>query len=362
LRWPMWWLALLHIASADPDALSGYLTYLTFALGTFDVQLGALDLATNQTQALYTFPSEIYESAYWVESSLITGSTWISNVQYVENETQGALLEYDFKTKALITTNATYCWAVFVDVRDPTGNTLLCVADNAVNSRARRGLTSRGLSHSSQKKAMPTNRGARQVRVVTIDRLTGKTALVGAFPEGLEEDLGITYDTRRNVIWAMLMTIDLRTVQLWGFDVASGKPLPNPAVIPRDHLYYCFQYDSVTDMIVGVASTFDASRSAWNTGFGSISTTDATFSPIGAVNGTFAVFRQFNDIDAIASAQGVFFLTCFDWVLPDTTLYVVGVHIATGQLVAQIPVRNPFVDISFVPSVSLLSTRMDLGK
>lgn len=101
-----------------------------------------------------------------------------------------------------------------------------------------------------------------------------------------------------------------------------------------------------------MASTYDDKVSAWNTGFGSIDPSTAVFTPIGAVNGTFAALRQFNDIDCIVPSLGIFFLTCFDWVLPETTLYIVGVSTTTGKIVYKEPVRNPFIDISFIESWS----------
>ena len=38
--------------------------------------------------------------------------------------------------------------------------------------------------------------------------------------------------------------------------------------------------------------------------------------------------------------------------MPDTTLYIVGVSTTTGKIVFKEPVRNPFIDISFIESWS----------
>ena len=188
----------------------------------------------------------------------------------------------------------------------------------------------------------------RDVLVFLINRLTGSETTVGRFAVGLEEDIAITYDGKRGLIWAMLQNDATNANSLVGFDVAAGKPLPNPAPVAYDKIFYAMQHDSVLDKIVAVASTWDATKQAWNTGFGSIDPQTADFTPIGAVNGTFAALRQFNDIDTVVPSLGIFFLTCFDWVLPDTTLYIVGVSTASGKIVYKEPVRNPFIDISYV--------------
>jgi hypothetical protein len=183
--------------------------------------------------------------------------------------------------------------------------------------------------------------------VFLVNRLTGAESTVGRFAVGLEEDIAVTFDEKRGIIWAMLQDDVTNRNALVGFDVAAGKPLPNPAPVAFDKIIYAMQWDAALDKIVAMASNYDASKQAWNTGFGSIDPQTAAFTPIGAVNGTFAALRQFNDIDCVVPSLGIFFLTCFDWVLPDTTLYVVGVSTATGKIVYKEPVRNPFIDISY---------------
>ena len=344
--------------------ITGGLTFLTFQEGTYDVELGVFDLASSAPQSLYNFSTAEFESGYWVESSFIAGdsnsthATWVSNLQYDDNQTQGALLEIELTDLALRWVNATYCWSMFLDARDPSGNTVLCVADNAMDlSRSRGRRASRGTPLRSQPSGnrgpprnlaltMPTD--TRDVLVYSIERLSGTETLVGEFAVGLEEDIAVTYDSKRNIIWAMLQNDVTNANYLVGFDVAAGTPVPNAAPVAYDKLIYAMQYDLVLDSIVAVVSTWDATKQAWNTGFGSIEPHTATFTPIGPVNGTFAAFRQFNDIDCIAPSISVFFLTCFDWVLPDTTLYVVGVSTVTGEIVYKEPVRNPFIDISYV--------------
>jgi len=186
------------------------------------------------------------------------------------------------------------------------------------------------------------------VLVFLINRLTGAESTVGRFAVGLEEDIAVTYDAKRGVIWAVLQNDATNANSLVGFNVSAGAPLPDPAPVAYDKIFYAMQWDAALDEIVAVASTYDAGAQAWNTAFGTIAPATAAFAPIGPVNGSFAYFRQFNDIDAVVPELGVFFLTCFDWVLPDTTLYIVGVSTATGAIVYQEPVRNPFIDISYV--------------
>lgn len=53
--------------------------------------------------------------------------------------------------------------------------------------------------------------------------------------------------------------------------------------------------------ILAMASTFDFVTNAWNTFFGTLSVTSSQsveLTPIGPINGSFADYRQFNDIRA----------------------------------------------------------------
>jgi len=244
---------------AKAAEISGGLTFLTFKEGTYDVQLGVYDLNKKASTPLYTFSSEEFESGFWVESSFIAGNsstthaTWVSNVQYDNNQTQGALLEIELTDRALRYVNSTYCWSMFLDVRDPSGTTILCIADNAMDfskSRGRRALRKEPL------RSQPTNAApapfikssfihsqadTRDVLVFSINRLTGAEKVIGKFAVGLEEDIAITYDTKRNVIWAMLQNDVTNANYLVGFDVASGNPLPNPAPVAYDKIFYAMQ-------------------------------------------------------------------------------------------------------------------------
>lgn len=363
----------LCASSASAITLDGNITYLTFAEGTYDVQLGLIDLVTAATTPVYTFDSETFESGFWVESSFVTQTgTWVSNVQYDANNTQGYLLEYNFASQQLTGVNATYCWAMFTDVRDSSGNTVLCVADDAMDvstsgSRSRRARHVRGATRKTPAAraldlaaaaSAPVKSGlVRQVFVYSIDRTTGEQATLGAFPVDEEEAIDVTYDSKRGIIWAMLMNDASNANSLFGFNVSSGSLLPNPAPIVWNQLMYCFEYDAATDTIYAMASTWNASVSAWNTFFGNLDPATGQLNPIGPVNGTFAFFRQFNDIDVVVPAQGVYFSTMFDWTLPDTTLYLVGVSVADGRIVYQQAVRNPFIDIDYLPPGTSLSQK-----
>ena len=250
-----------HSVSSASSAISGGLTFLTFKEGTYEVQLGIYDLEKKTSEDLYTFTSDEFESGFWVESSFIANSstshaTWVSNVQYDSNQTQGALLEFDLTNKDLKTVNSTYCWSMFLDVRDVSGATILCIADNAMDvthsSRGRHSLRNEPL------RSQPTN-GApfvtpslihsqadtRDVLVFSINRLTGAEKVVGKFAIGMEEDIAITYDTKRNIIWAMLQNDVTNANYLVGFDVSSGKPLPNPAPVAYDKIFYAMQVSVV---------------------------------------------------------------------------------------------------------------------
>ena len=371
-------------SSSSSSAITGGLTFLTFKEGTYDVQLGIYDLVKKTSTSLYTFSSEEFESGFWVETSFITSnsstsshSTWVSNVQYDSNQTQGALLEIDLIDQSLRIVNSTYCWSMFLDVRDISGSTILCVADNAMDlsqTRTRKALRNEplrvqpgvkssrmGSSSTAYQQVDNSSRAfsdTRDVLIYSINRLTGVESLLGKFAIGLEEDIAITYDTKKNIIYAMLQNDVTNANYLVGFDIVKRIPLPNPAPVSYDKIFYAFQYDSSLDKIVGVASNYDTTVNAWNTAFGSIDPVTAIFTPIGKINGTFAALRQFNDIDCIVPSLEIFFLTCFDWILPDTTLYIIGVSTRTGEIVYKEPIRNPFIDISYVETWKISTERM----
>jgi hypothetical protein len=251
-----------HSVSSTSSAVSGGLTFLTFKEGTYDVQLGVYDLVKKTTQDFYTFDSDEFESGFWVESSFIANSstshaTWVSNVQYDSNQTQGSLLEFDLTNKSLKTVNSTYCWSMFLDVRDASGATILCIADNAMDvthssSRGRRAVRNEPLRYQPTNGApfvapslIHNQADTRDVLVFSINRLTGAEKVVGKFAVGLEEDIAITYDTKRNIIWAMLQNDATNANYLVGFDVSSGKPLPNPAPVAYDKIFYAMQVSNI---------------------------------------------------------------------------------------------------------------------
>jgi hypothetical protein len=345
--------AALSVAASAASNVTGGLTFLTFAEGTYDVELGLLNLADSAITPLYTFPGATVDSGFWVESSYVTpgGSSWVSNVQYDANATQGALVEFTFATKAVRAVNATYCWAMFLAADDATGTSILCVADNAMDVPRRKRRPPRGVPTAPPAAHPPVRlRDSRMVYVFRISSLTGAQTTVGTFPAGQEEALDVTYDTKRNLIYCLLSNDVTNANALFTFNVAAGAPAPNPPPVAYDKILYAMQYDERTDGIVAMASTYDDSAQAWNTGFGTVDPATGNFTPVGAVNGTFAALRQFNDIDAIAPSIHTFFFTAFDWNIADTQLYVVGVDVGSGDIVLKTPVRNPFIDISYVPA------------
>ena len=117
--------------------LPGGLAFLTFEQGTYDVELAVYSLAKKAPESLYNFSSEIFESGFWVESALVAGNsstthaTWVSNVQYDANQTQGALLQIELTDRALRWVNATYCWFMALDARDASGSSVLVRASSS---------------------------------------------------------------------------------------------------------------------------------------------------------------------------------------------------------------------------------------
>ena len=66
-------------------------------------------------------------------------------------------------------------------------------------------------------------------------------------------------------------------------------------------------FDAATGRILTMASTYDFAANQWNTFFGTLAVSAADqveLTPIGPLNGTFAAYRQFNDIRAFDGESG----------------------------------------------------------
>ena len=90
------------IRATVSDLTSDTLAYVTFAAGTYDVQLCAWSVNSSTSSPLYTFPSGL-ESAYFTASAAVSpAGVWASSLQLVSNETQGVLVEYDLASRSFL--------------------------------------------------------------------------------------------------------------------------------------------------------------------------------------------------------------------------------------------------------------------
>jgi hypothetical protein len=332
---------------------------------------------------VYDFSSAEFESGFWVESSLMVGDTWVSNVQYDGNQTQGYLVQFNVVTKTMAPgLNATYCWAMFLDAADATNNTLLCVADDAMQATEAAELYPAGFvpqppadaaaaaqatdavwaAHVASARSARAQRRARRraagpplapdlIRIVSvyrINRATGAQSRVGAFPPGYEEDIDVAYDSARQLIVASLQNAKTNADVILTFNVTAGKVDGVPVPVPYTTLTYAYEFNAAAGNLVAVASTYNASKSAWNTFFGTLDASTAALTPVGPLNGTFAAWEQFNDIDVMVPSLGTFFFTAFAMPAPDQpVLYLLGVETDTGAVGYSAVVRNPFIDIDY---------------
>lgn len=261
--------------------------------------------------------------------------------------------------------NTLYCWGLFPDPASP--GDYFCLTDNNMDRpppphrysrKARADRVARLLSAGPRSIAEPATRAPGLTRLCSLYRIaaaTGASALIGSFPAGEEEDVASGFDAATGVVWAvrrmrlpihgraaanvlrcgplqLLSDETTNACTLYGLNATSGKlvvaapfadgsniicasrmwgqrqsPHASPIFLPPLPFSDTMDFDAATGRILTMASTYDFAAGQWNTFFGTLAVSasdQVELTPIGPLNGTFAAYRQFNDIRSFDSESG----------------------------------------------------------
>lgn len=315
-----------RVAAASPPAavpLAGDLFYATCALPQCETLALALwSLANSSGTDLFDFPFDSFEDGYVADSVLVDGGeVVVLSLQYDQRPQQGFLLSFNLTSRAIVGGfNASFCFGLFSDPAD--GDRLLCLA---LEPACDGGTQCSQLRH--------------------ISRAAQTDTLVAQFLPDAAPYTVSCFDEARGLIYSTfggLNTIGPNVIA--AIDKETGAVVSN-ASFPTTTAYIELEYDDVTDKVYAVVE--DAQDGAF---FGVVEPATGVATPVGPAaffNTTY--WNQFNTISTIAPEIGVFFSTAFHYDVPqppsDPILHLIGNSLATGEIVYDEVVQNPFCEI-----------------
>lgn len=305
------------------QGLAGELFYATCALPQCDTLALALwSLANNTGSVMYDFPFDSFEDGYVADSVLVDGGeVVVLSLQYDQRPQQGYLLSFNLTSRTIVDAfNASFCFSLFADSADD--DRLLCLA------------------------LEPTCDGGSQCSQLRhLSRAEHTDVLISQFMPNAAPYTVSCFDTARGLIYSTfggLETIGPNVIA--AIDKDTGAVISN-ASFPITTAYIELEYDDVTDKVYAVVE--DEQDGAF---FGVVEPATGAASPIGpksSFNTTY--WNQFNTISTIAPEIGVFFSTAFHYGVPqppsDPILHLIGNSLATGEIVYDEIVTNPFCEI-----------------
>lgn len=314
------------LASSSPG-LDGKLFLATCNLPACStLSFAYYDLSTNTTTDVYDFPFDAFEDAY-VADNVLVNTTYILSLQYDSDPSQGYLLSFDTATNKVVGGfNTTFCFNLFVDPSDLSGDTLLCLA------------------------VLPNCKGGSQcseLHRISISRQTD--VKLSSFLPNYAPYTVSTMDTKRNIIYSAFAPLNKLGVAgdvLASFDAATGRLLQTVPFPPETIAFIELEYDAVTD------ETYAVIMQGGSTFFGTVNLTTAVGTPIGPKS-TFdtSYWGQFNTISTLSTELGVFFTTAFHYEQPTVPiLHLLGLSLKSGEIIYDTIVQNPFCEIAWLPS------------
>jgi len=309
--------------SAPP--LAGELFYATCALPQCDTLALALwTLANNSGAVQYDFPFDSFEDGYVADSVLVGGDVVVLSLQYDGQPQQGYLLSYNTTSSAIVGGfNASFCFGLFADPADE--DRLLCLA------------------------LEPTCDGGTQCSQLRhLSRSAQTDVLVAQFMPNAAPYTVSCFDAARGLIYSTFGGLDtIGPNVIAAIDKDTGAIVSN-ASFPISTAYLELEYDSVTDKVYAVVE--DASDGAF---FGIVEPSTGAATPVGSNRFNTSYWNQFNTISTIAPEIGVFFSTAFHYGQQqppaDPILHLIGNSLATGEIVYDSVITNPFCEILWLP-------------
>jgi hypothetical protein len=182
---------------------------------------------------------------------------------------------------------------------------------------------------------------------VKLDRTTGATTYVSTWMTGASPaNEALTYDEAKGVLYAMMVDNTDFTTYVVGVDAATG------AVASKlrfgNVIFYNFVWHAGT-----VFSLMTDLGSGWATYLAAVDLRTGQYTPVGALD-NYGAWFQWNGASTVAppvGAAGTMFTTMFSN-QTDPLLWVVGVDLATGDVVYATPTDNAFIDIVYLPGAN----------
>ena len=312
----------------QPAALAGELFYATCALPACDtLELSLFDLASTSSTDLYDFPFDSFEDGYVADSTLAPGGVVVLSLQYDGRPQQGYLLSFNMTSRKIISGfNSSFCFALFLDPSDGAGDNLLCLALEPACDGGTQCSQLRHISRSAQ-----------------------TDTLVSQFMPNAAPYTVSCLDTKRSLIYSTFGGLDtIGPNVIAAIDIGTGAVVSN-ASFPLTTAYIELEYDGVTDAVYAVVE--DAQDGAF---FGTVEPSTGVATPVGSNRFNTTYWNQFNTISTVAPEIGVFFSTAFHYDVPnppsDPILHLIGNSLATGEIVYDEIVQNPFCEILWTPA------------
>jgi hypothetical protein len=292
------------------------------------LSLDLFELSNQSITDLYDFPFDSFEDGFVADNALV-GTELIMSLQYDGKPQQGYLLTVDLADKTVSPTgfNSTMCFNLWVAAADP--DTVICLA------------------------VQPKCDGGSQCSEVHhISRSTRKDTRISSFLPDYAPYTVSTFDTKRNLIYSTFAPLNGGGDNvLLTLDASTGK-VRNQTSFPYNLAFIELEYDPQTDLVYAV--TEDGATGT--TFFGTVDVETATATPLSSkafFNTTY--WNQFNTISTVAPEIGVFFSTAFHYEVPgpppsEPVLHLVGNSLATGEVVYDEVVANPFCEIAWLPT------------
>lgn len=318
------------LAPVQPAALAGELFYATCALPACEtLALSLFDLANASSTNLFDFPLDSFEDGYVADSVLAPGGVVILSLQYDGRPQQGFLLSFNLTSRTILSGfNSSFCFALFLDPSDATGDNLLCLA------------------------LEPTCDGGSQCSQLRhISRAAQTDTLVSQFMPNAAPYTVSCLDTKRNLIYSTFGGLNTIGPNLIAAITIDTGVVVNNASFPISTAYIELEYDYVTDAVYAVVE--DAQDGAF---FGTVEPSTGVATPVGTNRFNTSYWNQFNTISTVAPEIGVFFSTAFHYGVPnppsDPILHLVGNSLTTGEIVFDEVIQNPFCEILWTPAPS----------
>jgi len=288
------------------------------------LEFASFNLSTQQRTDLFDFPFDSFEDGYVADSLIIGGQLLVMSLQYDAQPSQGYLVTFNLTSGQLVDGfNSSQCFSVYSNPADP--DQLYCLALEAA-----------------------CDGGQQCTELRHISRSARTDTLIASFLPNFAPYTVSCFDSKRALIYSTFGPLTSGTNVIAAINPQTGV-VEQSVVFPSSTAYIELEYDGVSDTVYAVV---EDTRGAF---FGTVEPSTGVATPVS--NASFfntTYWNQFNTISTIAPELGVFFSTAFHYGVPqppsDPILHLVGNSLATGAIVYDAVVQNPFCEILWLPA------------